>query len=148
MANAPIEAKVRAATGAAGLLGAILTGLNSAGAHSTLLAPLPQWAQSIITLLAPPLAVLLAGWIAPHTPRPAAPAAPAAPVASEPAPAPVAPTTAAPAVVPDPAPPAPAPAAPAVAAPVAQAPVTPPAPVAPATAFTPDGTNPTPGAAM
>lgn len=71
MANAaPIEAKVRWSALTAVVLGVIITGLNSVGANSSLLAPLPQWAQSIVTLLAPPLAVLLAGWAAPHSPRP------------------------------------------------------------------------------
>ncbi|MDH6116924.1 hypothetical protein ABH930_000343 [Kitasatospora sp. GAS204A] len=107
MANAaPIEAKVRASALTAALLGVVITGLNSVGANSSLLAPLPQWAQSIVTLLAPPLAVLLAGWAAPHSPRSAsvatapvaavsdaaqAPLAVAPPVAVVPAAAPVQP---------------------------------------------------------
>ncbi|PYC83464.1 hypothetical protein C7C46_09025 [Streptomyces tateyamensis] len=82
MANAPIETKVRWSSAAALVLGLIITGLNSGAENSALLAPLPQWAQSIITLMGPPLAVLLAGWAAPHSPRPAPdPAAPAAPAA-------------------------------------------------------------------
>lgn len=86
MANFPVEAKVRWSSGAALVLGIIITGLNSGADNSALLAPLPQWAQSIITLLGPPLAVLLTGWAAPHTPRPEVPA----PATTAPAPEPAA----------------------------------------------------------
>lgn len=108
MPNSPIESKVRAAASAAGVLGAVLTALNSVGAHSALLGAVPPWAQSIITLLVPPLSVLTAGWLAPHTPRTAPPPAPAA---VPPVPDPAPPAAAAVLSAPQAAPAAPAPAA-------------------------------------
>ncbi|MDH6123454.1 hypothetical protein [Kitasatospora sp. GP82] len=85
--SAPVETKIRAATAVATVLGLVVTVLNAVGTNSALLGSTPPWIQSIVTLLAPPLAVFIAGWIAPHTPRPT------------PAPAPVAAVTVVPAAV-------------------------------------------------
>jgi hypothetical protein len=68
-----IEAKVKASAALTLLLGVALTLLNEVQADNRLLGSLPPWAQSLITLFAPPLAAFLAGWAAPHTPRPSAP---------------------------------------------------------------------------
>jgi hypothetical protein len=79
--SAPVETKVRAATVVATVVGLVVTVLNAVGTNSALLGSTPAWLQSIVTLLAPPLAVFLAGWAAPHTPRSAP-----APVVSAPTP--------------------------------------------------------------
>lgn len=69
MANAPVERKVAASTGAATLLALVITILNAVVADSALLGGLPPAVQSLITLFAPPLVVFLAGYQARHTPR-------------------------------------------------------------------------------
>lgn len=70
MANAPVEKKVRSATAAAAIVGALLTVLNTVVADSTLLGALPPIVQAVLTLAGPPLAVFWAGWQARHTERP------------------------------------------------------------------------------
>lgn len=69
-ANAPVEKKVRAATAAATIVGALVTVLNTVVADSALLGALPPIVQGVITLGGPPLAVFWAGWQARHTGRP------------------------------------------------------------------------------
>ena len=69
MKNAPVEAKVKSATAAAALIGALVTMLNAVVADSRLLGALPPWLQAAATLVAPPLAVYWAGWQARHTER-------------------------------------------------------------------------------
>ncbi|NJP42263.1 holin [Actinacidiphila epipremni] len=68
--RALVELKVIAATAAAGVAGVGVTVLNQAVADEALLAPVPTWGQTLITMLAPPLLAFLAGWSARHTPRP------------------------------------------------------------------------------
>ncbi|MFF4403571.1 holin [Streptomyces sp. NPDC001404] len=68
--SAPIEAKVKAATTGSFLVSLLLAALNAYTADSTLLHPLPAWAQAAIITLGPPVATFLASWSAPHTPRP------------------------------------------------------------------------------
>ena len=69
MANAPVEAKVKASTGAAFAVSLVLAVLNEAVADHSLLGPLPYWVQAIIIAGAPPAITFLAGWQARHTPR-------------------------------------------------------------------------------
>lgn len=68
-ANAPVEAKVKAATTGTLLVSLLLAVLNTAAADSTLLDPLPDWLQFIVVALIPPAVTLLAGYQARHTPR-------------------------------------------------------------------------------
>lgn len=68
--NAPVEKKVRAATTAAAILGALVTVLNTVVGDSALLGSLPAWLQAAVTLAGPPLAVFWASWQARHTERP------------------------------------------------------------------------------
>lgn len=79
--SAPIERKVTASTGMATVVGALITILNAAVGNNQLMGVLPPWLQSLLTLVGPPLAVFLAGWAAPHTPR--VTAAPEPPPAGE-----------------------------------------------------------------
>ena len=67
--SAPVETKVRAATVVATVVGLVVTVLNAVGTNSALLGSTPAWLQSIVILLAPPLAVFLTAWAAPHSPR-------------------------------------------------------------------------------
>lgn len=66
---APIEAKVKATTSATFIMSLLAMMLNAVVADSSLLHPLPAWAQGLIIAVAPPLATFLAGYAAPHTPR-------------------------------------------------------------------------------
>jgi hypothetical protein len=66
---APIERKVTAATAASLVVGIVVAVLNAAVADASLLGPLPQWLQSLILAVAPPLLTFLGGWQARHTPR-------------------------------------------------------------------------------
>lgn len=66
----PVEAKVKAATGAAVLVGAGIALLNWAVGDSQLMGSLPSWAQALATIVVPPLVTFLSGWKAQHTPRP------------------------------------------------------------------------------
>lgn len=65
-----LEAKViwSAATTAGASIG--LAVLNDVQADHALLGPTPEWLQTLVIAAAPPLAALLAGWKAKHTPRP------------------------------------------------------------------------------
>lgn len=67
---APVETKVKAATGAAFFVGVALAFLNWSVGDSQLLGALPSWAQMLVTTFGPPLATFLSGWQASHTPRP------------------------------------------------------------------------------
>jgi hypothetical protein len=69
-ANAPIETKVKAATSAAFLVGLVIALLNWGVGDSSLMGSLPAWAQTLITLVVPPVVTFLSGWQAQHTPRP------------------------------------------------------------------------------
>lgn len=70
MANAPVEAKVKAATGAAFFVGFAVAFLNWAIGDSTLMGALPAWAQALAALVIPPVVTFLTAWQAAHTPRP------------------------------------------------------------------------------
>lgn len=70
MTKAPVETKVKAATGAALLVGAAIAVLNWAVGDSQLMGSLPAWAQAAASTLGPPLVTFLSGWQARHTPRP------------------------------------------------------------------------------
>lgn len=65
----PVEAKVRAASTAALLAGLATAVLNAIAADSSLLGPLPAWAQAPIVALVPAGLTWLAGYQAKHTPR-------------------------------------------------------------------------------
>jgi hypothetical protein len=67
--NAPVEAKVRAATTATFLVSLLVMVLNSMSADSMLLDPLPDWLQAVVIALVPPALAFLAGWQAQHSPR-------------------------------------------------------------------------------
>ena len=67
--SAPVEKKVKAATGGAFLVSAAIAVLNSLVGDSQLLGTLPALAQSAIILFAPPLVTFISGWKAAHTPR-------------------------------------------------------------------------------
>lgn len=73
-----IEAKVIAGTAAAAAAGIGAEVLNQVEADHTLLGTLPAWAQGLVLVVVPPLAVFLAGYATAHTPRP--PAVQAAPI--------------------------------------------------------------------
>lgn len=81
-----IEKKVQASTAVATAVGVLVTVLNTMVGNSQLMGSLPSWAQSLITLFGPPLAVFLGGFYAPHTPRiapaPEPPAGPGVPPAA------------------------------------------------------------------
>lgn len=68
--NAPVETKVKAATGAAFLVGFAIAFLNWAVGDSQLMGSLPPWAQVLTTTVVPPVVTFLSGWKAQHTPRP------------------------------------------------------------------------------
>jgi hypothetical protein len=68
-ANAPVEAKVKAATAATFVVSLLLVVLNSVAGDSTLLDPLPDWLQVIVVALVPPAVTFLTAWQASHTPR-------------------------------------------------------------------------------
>lgn len=70
MANAPVENKVKAATGAAFLVGLVVAVLNYVVGDSNLMGSLPAWLQSLAALVVPPLVTFLSGWKAAHSPRP------------------------------------------------------------------------------
>jgi hypothetical protein len=70
MAAAPVETKVKAATGAALIAGVVVALLNWAVGDSQLMGTLPAWAQAAAATLGPPLITFLSGWQAQHTPRP------------------------------------------------------------------------------
>jgi hypothetical protein len=70
MANAPVELKVKAATGAAFFVGALVAFLNWAVGDSQLMSAMPAWSQVVVMLVVPPLVTFLSGWQAQHTPRP------------------------------------------------------------------------------
>lgn len=65
-----VELKVKAATGAAVLVGAAIAFLNWSVGDSQLLGSLPSWLQALATVAVPPLVTFLSGWQAAHTPRP------------------------------------------------------------------------------
>lgn len=81
--SAPVEAKVKASSLVAAVVGVLVTVLNSVVGNNQLMGSLPAWLQSLLTLVGPPLAVFLAGYAAPHTSRvTAAPEPPASGSAS------------------------------------------------------------------
>lgn len=67
---APVEAKVKAASGATFGAGIAVAVLNAIAADSSLLGPLPAWLQAPILALVPAALAFLAGYQAPHSPRP------------------------------------------------------------------------------
>lgn len=67
--KAPVEAKVKASTWSALAAGMVLAVVNAVQDQPGILGPLPEWAQFLILAVLPPLAVFLAGYAAPHTPR-------------------------------------------------------------------------------
>lgn len=69
MANAPAEAKVKAATAASLVVGLAVVQLNAVVADSSLLQPLPAWAQAVVLAVAPAAVTFLSGWQTRHTPR-------------------------------------------------------------------------------
>ncbi|MFF5891173.1 holin [Streptomyces globisporus] len=69
MANAPVEAKVKAASTGAFLAGLAVAMLNAVVADSSLLGPLPAWLQAPLLALVPTALTWLAGYQARHTPR-------------------------------------------------------------------------------
>lgn len=66
---APIEAKVTAATTATFAVSVLIAVLNMTVADSSLLGPLPPWAQAVVIDTVPAILTFLAGWQARHTPR-------------------------------------------------------------------------------
>lgn len=70
MANAPVETKVKAATGAALMAGVAIALLNWAVGDSQLMGSLPSWVQAAAAVVVPPLVTFLSGWKADHSPRP------------------------------------------------------------------------------
>ena len=69
MANAPVEAKVKAATSATFVVSLVIAVLNGVVADDSLLQPLPDWLQPIVIALVPAAVTFLSGWQASHTPR-------------------------------------------------------------------------------
>ncbi|MEV6081101.1 holin [Streptomyces sp. NPDC052069] len=69
MSNAPVEAKVKAASTGAFLAGLAIAVLNAVAADSSLLGPLPSWVQAPVLALVPAGLAWLAGYQARHTPR-------------------------------------------------------------------------------
>lgn len=70
MADVPVEAKVKAATGASFFVGAAAAFLNWAVGDSQLMGAMPPWAQVMVMMVVPPAVTFLSGWQAQHTPRP------------------------------------------------------------------------------
>lgn len=66
---ATIETKVTAATATTFVVGLAVAILNAAQADTTLLTPLPGWAQAPLIALIPTALTFLAGYQARHTPR-------------------------------------------------------------------------------
>ncbi|GHJ42258.1 holin [Streptomyces sp. TS71-3] len=66
---APVEKKVTAATAASLVVGVVVAVLNAVVADASLLGSLPEWLQSVIIALVPPILTFLGGWQAKHTPR-------------------------------------------------------------------------------
>ncbi|MER5613314.1 holin [Streptomyces sp. NPDC002215] len=66
---APVEAKVKAASAGAFLAGLAVALLNAIVADSSLLGPLPSWAQAPLLALVPAALTWLAGYQARHTVR-------------------------------------------------------------------------------
>ncbi|MGW1546665.1 holin [Streptomyces sp. NPDC002346] len=66
---APVEAKVKAASIAAFLVGLAVAVLNAIVADTSLLGPLPGWLQAPVLALVPTALVWLTGYQARHTPR-------------------------------------------------------------------------------
>lgn len=64
-----IEAKVIASTAASAGVGIVLAVLNDVQGDHELLGGTPAWLQTLILIVAPPLAAGLAGYQARHTPR-------------------------------------------------------------------------------
>jgi len=69
MANAPVEAKVKAASTGAFLAGLAIAMLNAVVADNSLLGPLPAWLQAPLLALVPTALTWLGGYQARHTPR-------------------------------------------------------------------------------
>jgi hypothetical protein len=67
--TAPVEAKVKAASTAAFLVGLLIAVLNAIVADNSLLGPLPSWLQAPVLALVPAALTWLAGYQARHTPR-------------------------------------------------------------------------------
>lgn len=69
MANAPVEAKVKAASTGAFLAGLAIAMLNAVVADNSLLGSLPAWLQAPLLALVPTALAWLGGYQARHTPR-------------------------------------------------------------------------------
>jgi hypothetical protein len=69
MANAPVEAKVKAATSATFLVSLLVAVLNAVVADDSLLQPLPAWLQALVIAVAPAVVTFVSGWQTKHTPR-------------------------------------------------------------------------------
>lgn len=69
MANAPVEAKVKAATSATFVVSLVIAVLNGVAGDDSLLKPLPAWLQPIVIAVVPAAITFLSGWQASHTPR-------------------------------------------------------------------------------
>ncbi|MFJ6810665.1 holin [Streptomyces anulatus] len=69
MPNAPVEAKVKAASTATFLVGLAIAMLNAVVADNSLLGPLPAWLQAPLLALVPAGLAWLGGYQARHTPR-------------------------------------------------------------------------------
>lgn len=69
MLNAPVEAKVKAASAITFVVGLAVAVLNAVAADSSLLGPLPVWLQAPVLALVPAGLAWLAGYQARHTPR-------------------------------------------------------------------------------
>lgn len=65
----PVETKVVVSSTVALLASSVLAGLNVVIADAALLGSMPIWLQTVLIALVPTLAVLIAGYAAPHSPR-------------------------------------------------------------------------------
>jgi hypothetical protein len=70
MTMATVETKVAASTVATFIVGALVAVLNAAHDNPDLLGGLPLAVQTLLLVLIPTLVTFVAGWSAPHTPRP------------------------------------------------------------------------------
>lgn len=66
---AAIETKVTAATATTFVVGLVVATLNAIQADTSLLNPLPAWAQAPLLALVPAALTFLAGYQTRHTPR-------------------------------------------------------------------------------
>ncbi|MCC9686846.1 holin [Streptomyces sp. MNU103] len=67
----PVESKVKAASAVSYLAGvAGLSVVNAVQGEPVLLSSLADWLEPFVLALLPAAGAAIAGWIAPHTPRP------------------------------------------------------------------------------